>query len=98
MIRQNFEKRATSKMSQLFQDLRKNLDNKPDWIGDIAWRDLKNYWQSPEFKNKSIQNKKNRDSCLGASLHTGGSIPHRIHWKRMVLVFLCICFFTVTYH
>ena len=23
----------------------------------------------------------------GASLHTGGSIPHRLHWKRMVILF-----------
>jgi len=30
-------------------------------------------------------NKRNCESMAGASLHTGGSIPHRLHWKRMVL-------------
>lgn len=92
MIRTNFEKRGSSKMTQLFQELRKNLDHKPDWIGDTVWREMKAYWQSPEFLAKSVQNKKNRDSCAGASLHTGGSIPHRIHWKRMVLLFLFFSF------
>jgi hypothetical protein len=28
----------------------------------------------------------------GASLHTGGSIPHRLHWKRMVLVYLYVLY------
>ncbi|MCE2055337.1 hypothetical protein HAX54_042431 [Datura stramonium] len=44
---------------------------------------MKEHWESPAFKTKSEQNKKNRDSNAGASLHTGGCIPHRVIYKRM---------------
>ncbi|KAH0722671.1 hypothetical protein KY290_005330 [Solanum tuberosum] len=33
-IRRNFEKRASARMTQLFQDVRKNLPLKPHWMGD----------------------------------------------------------------
>ncbi|XP_060195115.1 uncharacterized protein LOC132624338 [Lycium barbarum] len=82
-IRRNFEKRAVARMSQLFQDVRKNLTVKPHWMGDAVFKEMKEHWESPEFKEKSEQNKKNRDSNAGASLHTGGCIPHRVIFKRM---------------
>ncbi|KAK7246293.1 hypothetical protein RIF29_41155 [Crotalaria pallida] len=83
MVRRNFEKRGSAKLTQLLQEARKNLDRRPSWIGDSVWARLKQHWQSSEFKKKSETNKRNRDSMAGASLHTGGSIPHREHWKRM---------------
>ncbi|KAH1205758.1 hypothetical protein GmHk_16G046384 [Glycine max] len=83
MVRHNFEKRGSAKMTQLMQDVRKNLNEKPTWMEDDVWAQLKAHWESSSFKNKSEINKRNRKSMDGASLHTGGSIPHRLHWKRM---------------
>lgn len=84
MVRRNFEKRGSAKMTQLMQDVRKNLNQKPTWMEDDVWAQLQAHWESSSFKNKSEINKRNRKSMDGASLHTGGSIPHRLHWKRMV--------------
>ncbi|KAL3537529.1 hypothetical protein ACH5RR_000895, partial [Cinchona calisaya] len=81
-VRENFEKRGAGRLAQMLQKVRKD-GRKPSWMGDSAWVDLNKYWQSQEFKQKSDQNKKNRDSSAGASLHTGGSIPHRVHFKKM---------------
>ncbi|RDX87334.1 hypothetical protein CR513_31204, partial [Mucuna pruriens] len=83
MVRRNFEKRGSAKMSQLMQEVRKNLNQKPTWMEDVVWTQLKAHWESSCFRKKSEINKRNRDSMGGASLHTGGSIPHRLHWKRM---------------
>ncbi|CAH9079729.1 unnamed protein product [Cuscuta europaea] len=69
-------------MTQLLQKAR-NGNVKPTWIGDTAWTDLVKYWKYDDFKAKSEQNKKNCNSSAGASLHTGGSIPHKVHFKRM---------------
>ncbi|XP_009771648.1 uncharacterized protein [Nicotiana sylvestris] len=70
-------------MTQLFQDVRKQLPVKPNWMGDDVFKEIKEYWESPEFKSKSEQNKMNRDSNDGTSVHTGGCIPHRVIWNRM---------------
>ncbi|TKY65798.1 golgin subfamily A member 5 [Spatholobus suberectus] len=83
VVRRNFEKRGSAKMSQLMQEVRKNLNQKPTWMEDGVWAQLKAHWESSNFKKKSEVNKRNRESMDGASLHTGGSIPHRLHWKRM---------------
>lgn len=85
-MRRNFEKRGSAKMTQLMQEARKDLDQKPTWMGEGVWEQLKAHWESSSYKKKSEINKKNRESMAGASLHTGGSIPHRLHWKRMVLL------------
>ncbi|KAM3344863.1 hypothetical protein P3S68_024572 [Capsicum galapagoense] len=69
---------ASSKMTQLFQDIRKKLPLKPHWMGDAVFKEMKVYWESDEFKTKSELNKDNRDSNVGASLHTGGCVPHRL--------------------
>nr|XP_009763211.1 PREDICTED: uncharacterized protein LOC104215160 [Nicotiana sylvestris] len=70
-------------MTQLFQDVRKDLSVKPNWMGDAVFKEMKEHWESPQFKLKSEQNKKNRDANAGASIHIGGCIPHRVIWKRM---------------
>ncbi|KAM3303073.1 hypothetical protein P3S67_014103 [Capsicum chacoense] len=79
----NFNKRASSIMNRLFQHVRKNMPRKPQWMGDSVFKEMKEYWESLEFKNKSEQNKKNRDSNAGASLHTSGCVPHLLIYKRM---------------
>ncbi|XP_033516426.2 uncharacterized protein [Nicotiana tomentosiformis] len=76
-------KMASSRMTQLFQDVRKDLCVKPNWMGDAVFKEMNEHWESPQFKLKSEQNKKNRDANAGASGHTGGCIPHRVIWKRL---------------
>ncbi|KAM3344611.1 hypothetical protein P3S68_024320 [Capsicum galapagoense] len=50
---------------------------------DVVFKEMKVYWEFDEFKTKSEQNKDNRDSNAGASLYTGGCVPHRLIYKRM---------------
>ncbi|KAH0689009.1 hypothetical protein KY289_016367 [Solanum tuberosum] len=57
-------------------------------MGDAVFKEVKEHWESDEFKKKSDQNKNNCDSNAGASLHTGGSIPHRLIYKRMTILYL----------
>ncbi|XP_058743807.1 uncharacterized protein LOC131616488 isoform X2 [Vicia villosa] len=83
MVRRNFEKRGSAKMIQLMQEARKRLDEKPIWMEECVWAQLKAHWESLKYKRMSETNKRNCESMVGASLHTGGSIPHRLHWKRM---------------
>lgn len=83
LVRRNFEKRGSAKMIQLMQEVRKNLDQKPIWMEECVWAQLKAHWESLKYKRISEINKRNCESMAGASLHTGGSIPHRLHWKRM---------------
>ncbi|KAK7243929.1 hypothetical protein RIF29_38742 [Crotalaria pallida] len=52
MVRRNFEKRGSAKLTQLLQEARKNLDRRPSWIGDSVWARLKQHWQSSKFKKK----------------------------------------------
>src|SRR4051812_35899791 len=88
-VRRNFERRGAAKMSQLLQDVCKDLEYRPGWMGADVWQQLLEHWNSLKFKKTSETNKRNRSSMDGASLHTGGSIPHRLHWKKMVYI---ICF------
>jgi len=65
------------------QEVRKHLDQKPVWMVESVWAQLKAHWESLKYKRMSEINKRNCESMAGASLR--GSIPHRLHWKRMVL-------------
>ncbi|XP_068472509.1 uncharacterized protein [Phaseolus vulgaris] len=49
---------------------------RPSWIGKQAWAKLLNYWDSPQFKDKSTQNKANRGSARGGALHSTGRKSH----------------------
>ncbi|CAI8616093.1 unnamed protein product [Vicia faba] len=70
-------------MSQLMQDVRKNLTDKSGWMRDDVWKQLSIHWNSSKFRKTSQINKRNQCYMGGASLHTGGSIPQRLHWKRI---------------
>ncbi|KAL0924511.1 hypothetical protein M5K25_005344 [Dendrobium thyrsiflorum] len=55
-----------------------------DWRGSLGR--LSRAWASPEFTKLREQNKQNRASDyggLGSSLHTGGSVPHTEHRRRL---------------
>ncbi|MED6187889.1 hypothetical protein PIB30_080785, partial [Stylosanthes scabra] len=81
-IRKKFEEKGAGKLSQLFQQVRRE-GTKPVWMGETAYVDLVKIWESSEYKKLSETNKRNRDACAGASLHTGGSIPHQVQFRRM---------------
>ncbi|XP_028548797.1 uncharacterized protein LOC110106413 isoform X2 [Dendrobium catenatum] len=69
----------------MFTDIRKS-GQRPNWIGEGVWADLSSAWATPEFIKMREQNKQNRASdCggLGSSLHTGGSVPHTEHRRRL---------------
>ncbi|XP_068495492.1 uncharacterized protein [Phaseolus vulgaris] len=50
--------------------------SRPTWIGEEAWGELLNYWDSQKFKDKSSQNKINRSSVRGGALHSSGRKSH----------------------
>ncbi|PKU76666.1 hypothetical protein MA16_Dca001271 [Dendrobium catenatum] len=84
-IRTNFERRGATRLRDMFMDIRKS-GQRPNWIGEGVWADLSSAWATPEFIKMREQNKQNRASdCggLGSSLHTGGSVPHTEHRRRL---------------
>ncbi|KAI0515913.1 hypothetical protein KFK09_008583 [Dendrobium nobile] len=84
-IRSNFERRGATRLRDMFTDIRKS-GQCPNWIGEGVWPDLSSVWATPEFIKMREQNKQNRASdCggLGSSLHTGGSVPHTEHRRRL---------------
>ncbi|KAI0510831.1 hypothetical protein KFK09_011440 [Dendrobium nobile] len=84
-IRTNFERRGATRLRDMFTDIRKSGQH-PNWIGEGVWADLSSAWATPKFLKMREQNKQNRASnCggLGSSLHTGGSVPHTEHRRRL---------------
>jgi len=94
-IRINFEKTASDRFTDLLFRVRRDLPKKPSWICPVVFEALKEYWNTPEFKNKSEKAKKNRSSDVGGSKHTCGSIPMSEHKKRLVIFDIC-CYFHFT--
>ncbi len=62
---------------------------RPIWIGQQAWVELLNYWDSQKFKDKSTQNKANRSSARGGALHSTGRKSHSD--IAVTLVSTCHC-------
>ncbi|KAL0922384.1 hypothetical protein M5K25_006365 [Dendrobium thyrsiflorum] len=84
-IRKNFEKRGSTRMRDMFTDLRKSGE-RPLWIGESVWAELNAAWGSVEYSRRRDQNRQNRASDvggMGSSLHTWGSVPHTEHRRRL---------------
>ncbi|KAI0524437.1 hypothetical protein KFK09_003806 [Dendrobium nobile] len=84
-IRKNFEKRGSTRMRDMFTDVRK-VGKRPLWIGEEIWAELNAAWGSEEYTRRRDQNRQNRASDvggLGSALHTGGSVPHTEHRRRL---------------
>ncbi|KAL0920325.1 hypothetical protein M5K25_009453 [Dendrobium thyrsiflorum] len=84
-VRKNFEMRGSIRMQDMFTDIRK-AGERPLWIGEGVWAELTSAWVSPDYSKRRDQNRQNRASDvggLGSSLHTGGSIPHTEHRRRL---------------
>ena len=81
-----FESKGSARLRDMFAEARRT-GVRPSWIGENVWRELLATWATPEFSRKREQAKQNRLSDvggLGPSLHTGGSIPHTEHSRRLV--------------
>ncbi|KAH0435259.1 hypothetical protein IEQ34_026669 [Dendrobium chrysotoxum] len=86
-IRKNFEKRSSTRMRDMFTNIRKS-GQRPLWIGEGVWAELSSAWGSLDYTKRRDQNRHNRASDvggLGSFLHTGGSVPHTEHRKSLVL-------------
>ncbi|PKU76473.1 hypothetical protein MA16_Dca001076 [Dendrobium catenatum] len=83
----------------MFTDIRKSV-KRPLWIGEVIWAELNAAWGSEEYSRKRDQNRQNRASDvggLGSSLHTGGSVPHTEHRRRLVMNFKYFLNFSLIY-
>ncbi|XP_020676575.2 uncharacterized protein LOC110095388 [Dendrobium catenatum] len=84
-IRTNFERRGATRLKDMFTNIKKSGQH-PNWIGEGVWADLSSAWATPEFVKMREQNKQNGGSDCGglcSSLHTGGSVPHTEHRRRL---------------
>jgi len=55
----NFQKRASSELTQLIQDVRKQLPLKPNWMEDVVFKEMKEHWESDMSSRKSSNRIKN---------------------------------------
>ncbi|KAJ8434091.1 hypothetical protein Cgig2_030526 [Carnegiea gigantea] len=79
-----FEFRGSSRLKGVTFEIRKS-GKQPVWLSKDVYDGLCAYWESEEFKGKSMLGKTNRASLLGvgSSVHCGGSIPHSEHRRRL---------------
>lgn len=77
-MRKNWHERGGKRLGGILKKARDNRtqNGKPKWMGDAAWKELTDYWDSPEFLAKSAQAKANQASKKGGALHTTGPISH----------------------
>ncbi|KAL0904352.1 hypothetical protein M5K25_026445 [Dendrobium thyrsiflorum] len=83
--KKNFERRGSIRMRDMFTDLRK-ADERPLWIGEGVWPELTSVWVRPDYSKRRDQNRQNIASDVGglsSSLHTGGSVLHTEHRRRL---------------
>nr|AFK44625.1 unknown [Lotus japonicus] len=84
--RNNFELRGQKLMKDSLSRAHRDK-KKPRWLGDHVWNGLCEHWETPKFKEKSVQAKANRASDregFGETLHIGGSITTSQHRDNLV--------------
>nr|XP_016487305.1 PREDICTED: uncharacterized protein LOC107807440 [Nicotiana tabacum] len=77
-----FEKKTAKRIKNTMYAAR-NAGKIPDWLRKDVWDKLLEKWNAAEWKAKSEQEKANRASNKGGSLHTGGSIRFMAHKLRL---------------
>ncbi|KAL0356154.1 UNVERIFIED_CONTAM: hypothetical protein Sradi_4062300 [Sesamum radiatum] len=79
-----FNKYATTWLSKTFSEARE-AGTQPNWLGDGIWHELQAYWNSDEFKVKSIKNKANRvaNPAAASSVYRGGSSSVGMHKRKL---------------
>ena len=58
--------------------------NQPAWLSDTDYATYLAAWLSSSFKKRSEINRRNR--LANPALHTGGSISHAEHARRLVML------------
>ncbi|KAJ8434467.1 hypothetical protein Cgig2_006273 [Carnegiea gigantea] len=83
-IRRVFEFRGSSRLKGMTFEIQKS-GKQPVWLSKDVYDGLCAYWESEEFKRKSMLGKTNRASPLGvgSSVHCGGSIRYSEHRRRL---------------
>ncbi|KAM3320885.1 putative protein isoform X3 [Capsicum chacoense] len=79
---EEFKRNVGAKLRNWLERVRRT-DNVAQWILKDVYDDLCIYWESPEYKALSEQNKKARASLKGGSLHTGGAKSVRVIVREM---------------
>ncbi|XP_038704786.1 uncharacterized protein LOC120000734 isoform X2 [Tripterygium wilfordii] len=59
-------------------------DDIGEWIPESIRGQLREIWADPEYVKKREKGKMNRSSSAGGTTHTGGSISHSEHYKRLL--------------
>ncbi|KAI0492765.1 hypothetical protein KFK09_027041 [Dendrobium nobile] len=84
-IRENFEKRGSTRLRDMFTDMKKSGE-RALWISESVWDELTRIWASLDYSKRRDQNKMNRASDIGgmgSALHTDSSVPHTKNRKRL---------------
>ena len=68
LVRRNFEIQGAKQLKSMFAYARKT-GKMPKFLSPDNAEQLRKYWESPDFKKVSEQNKKNRNSDQGAWDH-----------------------------
>ncbi|KAK2451657.1 hypothetical protein QL285_010691 [Trifolium repens] len=74
-IKSNFHKHCGKRLTDILTAAR-NKNEKPTWMSENGLKFLIGRWGEGDFKKRSQQNKKNRASRKGGTLHTTGRIAH----------------------
>ena len=70
----------------------KTEGKKPDFVSEDSWENWKQNWNTPKVQKVCDKNSKNRKSkaTIGGSTpstHTGGTVTHYEHGKRLVIFY-----------
>ncbi|CAH9123501.1 unnamed protein product [Cuscuta epithymum] len=80
-ICKNFNSKGSAGLSRALSAVRKSK-KRPNWIIKSLWTQLLVKWGDIKYIQKCETNQKNRNSDVGITLHTGGSIPLAEHCRR----------------
>ena len=81
-IRPLWDKRARERYTDMLTKVRKK-QRKPKWLLSSWYASFCASWQSESFRKRSETNRRNR--MANPALHTGGSICHAEHSRRLVM-------------
>ncbi len=86
-----WSKKAKERYRNLLSTWR-SKGERPSYVPESVWAAWQPHWQTEEFRAKSHQCSRNRLSETGGagagpSRHTGGSLSHWEHARRLVCIF-----------
>ncbi|XP_065867548.1 uncharacterized protein [Euphorbia lathyris] len=85
MVKHAWKKKAAKRYSDMLSEIR-NKGVRPAFLSEGVWKRWLEVWSDPEYVRMSQQKKLNRrkgEDGPAAACHTGGSVPHLKHRKRL---------------